>query len=36
LYDKPLFADRTAASIYKSVKEVADDDDLDVPTNEQG
>jgi SNW domain-containing protein 1 len=31
LYDKPLFADRTAASIYKGVKEVADDDDFDVP-----
>lgn len=26
LYDKPLFADRTAASIYKSTKEVQDDD----------
>ena len=32
LYDKPLFADRTAASIYKSVKEApVDDDDGDVP-----
>lgn len=31
LYDKPLFADRTAASIYKGVKEVAEDDDFDVP-----
>ena len=31
LYDKPLFADRTAASIYKSTKEVQDDDDLDDP-----
>eukprot|EP00347_Sterkiella_histriomuscorum_P004365 403360736 len=29
LYDKPLFADRTAASIYKNVKEVNDDDDND-------
>ena len=27
IYDKPLFADRTAASIYKGVKEVADDDE---------
>lgn len=24
LYDKPLFADRTAASIYKNVKEIED------------
>jgi SNW domain-containing protein 1 len=31
LYDKPLFADRTAASIYKSTKEVADDDDYEDP-----
>ena len=29
LYDKPLFADRTAASIYKNVREVNDDDDDD-------
>lgn len=30
LYDKPLFADRTAASIYKNVKgEVHNDDDDD-------
>ena len=29
LYDKPLFTDRTAASIYKSVKEVPVDDDND-------
>lgn len=29
LYDKPLFADRTAASIYKSTKEVQDDDDIE-------
>lgn len=29
IYDKPLFADRTAASIYKGVKEVADDDEDD-------
>lgn len=29
LYDKPLFADRTAASIYKNVKEVHDDDEED-------
>ena len=27
LYDKPLFADRTAASIYKNVKEVPVDDE---------
>lgn len=27
LYDKPLFTDRTAASIYKNVKEVPVDDD---------
>lgn len=27
LYDKPLFTDRTAASIYKNVKEVQEDDD---------
>jgi SNW domain-containing protein 1 len=33
LYDKPLFADRTAASIYKNVKEVNDDEDND---QEQG
>lgn len=31
LYDKPLFADRTAASIYKSTKEYQDDD-LEDPT----
>lgn len=29
LYDKPLFADRTAASIYKNVKEVQEDDNED-------
>ena len=27
LYDKPLFADRTQASIYKNVKEIALDED---------
>jgi hypothetical protein len=27
VYDKPLFTDRTAASIYKNVKEVPVDDD---------
>jgi hypothetical protein len=27
LYDKPLFTDRTAASIYKNVREVPEDDD---------
>lgn len=32
LYDKPLFTDRTAASIYKNVKEVpVDEDAADVP-----
>lgn len=31
LYDKPLFADRTAASIYKGVKEVNEDEDAEVP-----
>jgi len=36
LYDKPLFADRTTASIYKSVKEVQDDDEFDVPSNPKG
>ena len=30
LYDKPLFTDRTAASIYKGIKEVADDDEPEV------
>lgn len=29
LYDKPLFQDRTAASIYKNIKEVQDDDEED-------
>jgi len=29
LYDKPLFADRTAASIYKGIREVPIDDDED-------
>jgi SNW domain-containing protein 1 len=27
LYDKPLFADRTAASIYKNVREVNEEED---------
>lgn len=27
IYDKPLFTDRTAASIYKNVREVPVDDD---------
>jgi SNW domain-containing protein 1 len=30
LYDKPLFADRTAASIYKGVKEVQVDEEENV------
>ncbi|CAI2368974.1 unnamed protein product [Moneuplotes crassus] len=29
LYDKPLFADRTATSIYKSTKEVNEEEDLE-------
>jgi SNW domain-containing protein 1 len=32
LYDKPLFTDRTAASIYKNVKEIPqEDEDAEVP-----
>ena len=34
LYDKPLFADRTAASIYKNIKEYNDDDDEQGADNE--
>ena len=30
LYDKPLFTDRAAASIYKNVKEIPEEDE-DVP-----
>jgi SNW domain-containing protein 1 len=29
VYDKPLFTDRTAASIYKNVKEVNEDEDVE-------
>ena len=36
LFDKPLFADRTAASIYKGVKEVAADDDAPDDNTEKG
>lgn len=36
LYDKPLFADRTAASIYKNVREVNEDEDEGADTNAKG
>ena len=34
LYDKPLFADRTAASIYKNVKEIPVEEEDTQPANE--
>jgi len=34
LYSKPLFADRTAASIYNAPKEIASDDD-DIPADKK-
>jgi hypothetical protein len=36
LYDKPLFTDRTAASIYKNVKEIPqEDEDAEIPQQGQ-
>ena len=36
IYDKPLFTDRTAASIYKGVKEVPVDDEEDNNEDDRG